>query len=91
MVNYSVPSGLTMSRIMHTAQDLNGTTTPASAYILWPYQPLALPPGENTPWWRGHTGPQFGKCSPSNYHNLQHHFMAPFVLALHGMVVVAPD
>ncbi|KAK1750349.1 Alpha/Beta hydrolase protein [Echria macrotheca] len=93
MVNYSVPSGLTMSRILYTTKDLNGTTIPASAYILWPYQPLALPAGKGYPlvaWAHGTSG-QFGKCSPSNYHNLQYHFMAPFVLAMHGMVVVAPD
>ena len=31
---YTVPSGLTMSRIIYTTADLNGTIIPTSAYIL---------------------------------------------------------
>lgn len=32
--NYAVPSGLTLSRIMYTTADFNGTVQPATAYIL---------------------------------------------------------
>lgn len=40
LANYTVPSGLTMSRIMYTSQNLNGTVVPASAFVLWPYAPF---------------------------------------------------
>ncbi|KAK2747879.1 hypothetical protein FQN55_004756 [Onygenales sp. PD_40] len=95
--NYAVPSGLTMSRIIYTTSDLNGTILPASAYIIWPYTPAeALNPGNRgngypmVAWGHGTSGAQ-PLCSPSNYRNLQYHFMAPFLLALQGMAVVAPD
>ncbi|KAB5540596.1 putative secretory lipase [Coniochaeta sp. 2T2.1] len=93
--NFSVPSGLSLSRIKYTTSDLNGTILPASAYILWPYAPLAVPRCRSggfplVAWAHGTSG--WAKtCAPSNYRNLQYHFMAPFLLALQGMVVVAPD
>ncbi|OKL58723.1 hypothetical protein UA08_06311 [Talaromyces atroroseus] len=97
LLNYSVPSGLTMSRIIYTTNDLNGTTLPASAYVLWPYAPLETSchddKGQGYPmvaWAHGTSGELRG-CAPSNYRNLQYHFMAPFLLALQGMAVVAPD
>jgi len=37
LTNYTVPSGLTMSRFQYTTTNLNGTAVPASAYVLWPY------------------------------------------------------
>lgn len=39
LTNYTVPSSLTMSRIMYASQNLNGTTVPATAFVLWPYAP----------------------------------------------------
>ncbi|KUL82646.1 hypothetical protein ZTR_09081 [Talaromyces verruculosus] len=92
LANYSIPSGVTMSRIIYTTNDQNGTTLPASAYILWPYTPLETT-GKGYPmvaWAHGTSGVLRG-CAPSNYRNLQYHFQAPFALALQGMVVVAPD
>lgn len=95
LTTYTVPSGLSMSRIMYTTSDLNGTTLPASAYILWPYAPFATPKlkGNQFPmvaWAHGTSG--FVKaCAPSSYRHLQYHFMVPYRLALEGMVVVAPD
>ncbi|ETI26089.1 hypothetical protein G647_02866 [Cladophialophora carrionii CBS 160.54] len=38
---YTVPSSLTISRIIYTTADQNGPMLPASAYVLWPYTPLA--------------------------------------------------
>lgn len=105
MTNYSIPSGLSLSRILYTTTDLNGTILPTSAYILWPYLPFQLPlpnkknnkdkppSGGGFPlvaWAHGTTG-LFPPCAPSNYRNLQYHFMVPFLLALQGSVVVAPD
>ncbi|KAK3331349.1 putative secretory lipase [Apodospora peruviana] len=92
MLNYSIPAGLSMSRILYTTTDLNGTVLPTSAYILWPYSPLSKSGGSYplVAWAHGTSG-LFKACAPSNYRNLQYHFMAPFLLAMQGMVVVAPD
>lgn len=95
LTNFSVPSGLSMSRIKYTTSDLNGTILPASAYILWPYAPLDLPGCQRggfpmVAWAHGTSG-SAKTCAPSNYRSLQYHFMVPFLLALQGMVVVAPD
>ncbi|KAK1828895.1 putative secretory lipase [Podospora conica] len=93
LANYSVPSGLSMSRILYTSSTLNGTTIPASAYILWPYTQLAPSDRDGYPlvaWGHGTSG-LFSRCAPSNYRSLQYHWMAPFLLALQGMAVVAPD
>ncbi|KAH8702339.1 putative secretory lipase [Talaromyces proteolyticus] len=95
LFNYSIPSGLSMSRIVYTTNDLNGTTLPASAYVLWPYTPLSTSDQQEqgfpmVAWAHGTSGVLRG-CAPSNYRNLQYHFMAPFLLALQGMAVVAPD
>jgi pimeloyl-ACP methyl ester carboxylesterase len=105
LINYTVPSGLTMSRIMYTSQSLNGTLVPASAYVLWPYAPFEYTDkchsnhniGNKTQgrfplvaWAHGTSG-QFVNCAPSNYRSLQYHFMAPYTIALEGFAVVAPD
>lgn len=93
LTNYTVPSGLSMSRIIYTTKDINGTTIPASGYILWPYN--ALPENDTVgypiaAWAHGTTG-LFQPCAPSNYRSLQYHFMVPYLLAMQGIVVVAPD
>lgn len=92
LTNYVVPSGLTMSRIIYTTEDLNGTIFPASAYVLWPYNPLNSQ-SSNIPmvaWAHGTTG-TFKPCTPSSYRALQYHFQVPFAIALQGIAVVAPD
>jgi pimeloyl-ACP methyl ester carboxylesterase len=97
LANYTVPSGLTMSRIIYTTTDLHEKVLPASAYILWPYiQPNKSPiRGEKSGYpmvaWAHGTSGLFRACAPSNYRNLQYHFMAPFMFALQGIAVVAPD
>lgn len=92
--NYSIPAGLTMSRILYATSDLNGTVLPTSAYVLWPYTALTGKDASQgypmVAWAHGTSGVLKG-CAPSNYRNLQYHFMAPFQLALQGMAVVAPD
>ncbi|KAH8788072.1 putative secretory lipase [Diaporthe sp. PMI_573] len=99
LTNYTVPAPLTMSRILYTTEDLNGTVIPASAYILWPSSPLEVPAANSssnsTQWpivaWAHGTSGGLSPCAPSNYRNLQYHFQVPFTLALQGYVVVAPD
>ncbi|KAF2007066.1 alpha/beta-hydrolase [Amniculicola lignicola CBS 123094] len=105
LTNYTVPAGLTMSRIMYTSQSLNGTIVPASAYVLWPYAPFEYTDkcysnhkrGSKSQgkfplvaWAHGTSG-QFVHCAPSNYRSLQYHFMVPYNIALEGFAVVAPD
>lgn len=98
--NYTVPSGLTMSRIMYTSQNLNGTVVPVSAFVLWPYVPFQYSDGHGSQhasskfplvaWSHGTSG-TFVNCAPSNYRSLQYHFMTSYPLALEGFAVVAPD
>ncbi|CAJ0540285.1 Ff.00g074740.m01.CDS01 [Fusarium sp. VM40] len=92
LTNYVVPSGLTMSRIIYTTEDINGGVVPASAYVLWPYTSLTgVNPGlPMVAWAHGTTG-TFKPCAPSSYRALQYHFQVPFALALQGIAVVAPD
>ena len=107
LTNYTVPSGLTMSRIMYTSQNLNGTIVPASSFVLWPYAPFQYTDGDK--WhgrryqkqqapskfplvaWAHGTSGQFANCAPSNYRSLQYHFMTSYSLALEGFAVVAAD
>ncbi|KAF4459769.1 secretory lipase [Fusarium albosuccineum] len=96
LTNYLVPSGLTMSRIIYTTEDIDGKVIPASAYILWPYgaystgSKAAQQGMPMVAWAHGTTG-TFQPCAPSSYRALQYHFQVPFALALQGIAVVAPD
>jgi hypothetical protein len=98
LANYTVPSGLSMSRIVYSTADFNGTAIPASAYVLWPHTPY-VPTGQHytgnvkfqTVAWAHGTSGVHSNCAPSNYQNLQYNFMVPFELALQGFAVVAPD
>lgn len=93
LTNYTVPGGLSMSRIIYTTLDTHNRVLPASAYILWPYH--ALPAndtcGYDTVLWAHGTSGLFQPCAPSNYRSLQYHFMVPYLLGNQGMAVVAPD
>jgi hypothetical protein len=95
LTNYVVPSGLTMSRIIYTTEDINGDIVPASAYVLWPYTSLTGADSSKNglpmvAWAHGTTG-TFKPCAPSSYRALQYHFQVPFALAFQGIAVVAPD
>jgi pimeloyl-ACP methyl ester carboxylesterase len=93
LTNYTVPGGLSMSRIIYTTLDANGRVLPASAYILWPYHALdhGDDKGYDVALWAHGTSGLFEPCAPSNYRSLQYHFMVPYLLANQGMAVVAPD
>ncbi|KAH7305174.1 putative secretory lipase [Rhexocercosporidium sp. MPI-PUGE-AT-0058] len=101
LINYTVPSGLTLSRIMYTSKDLNGTIVPATAFVLWPFAPFPYSDSRNghkhtsskfpmIAWSHGTSG-QFVNCAPSNYRSLQYHFMTSYSLALDGFAIVATD
>ncbi|KAF7558954.1 hypothetical protein G7046_g5202 [Stylonectria norvegica] len=40
---YDTPLGSSMSRILYTTRNFNGTIVPASAYVLWPFMPRQFP------------------------------------------------
>ena len=91
VLNYTLPSALTMSRMIYTTTDINGTILPASAYIVWPYTPARANEGYPMVAWAHGTSGVFKPCAPSNYRSLQYHFMMPYALALQGIAVVSPD
>ena len=89
---YTIAPNLALSRILFVTQSMNGTSIPASAYILWPFHALTQPDGRArvVGWGHGTSG-CFGECAPSHIRNLLYQFSAPFALALNGYVVVGPD
>lgn len=85
---YTIPPTSALSRILYQTTTLNGTSIPASAYILFPYSPLPNNPVVGF----GHgTSGGFADCAPSHYRNLWYHYITPFILSLRGYIVVAPD
>ena len=89
---YSLPPATALSRFMYQSANLMGDPIPATAYILWPYQPRTLPDGQYpvVVWAHGTSGCH-ENAAPSNAKTLSQHWMAPYPLALHGYVTVAPD
>ncbi|KAI1623598.1 secretory lipase [Exophiala viscosa] len=75
---YTVAPNVALSRMLFMTKTLNGTTIPASAYVLWPWLPRRFANVSGLPvvaWGHGTSGWSG----------------APFILALQGYVVVAPD
>lgn len=88
---YTLPPNTALSRILFQSRTLNGSSVPASAYILWPYSPRVEADGYAVVGWAHGTSGGFGECAPSHIRNLWYQFTTPFTLALQGYVVVAPD
>lgn len=90
---YTLPPNTALSRILFQSETFNGSTVPASAYVLWPWMPRLDPRTGRyavVSWAHGTSG-IFGDCAPSHIRNLWYQFSAPYILALQGYVVVAPD
>jgi alpha-beta hydrolase superfamily lysophospholipase len=90
---YTLAPNVALSRMIFMTKDLNGTTIPASAYVLWPWMPRQFNNITGHPvvvWGHGTSG-WSSECGPSHIRNLWHQYSAPYVLALQGYVVVAPD
>lgn len=94
---YTLAPNTALSRILFTTTNINGSVIPASAYILWPWQAkkftgssLNISGVPAVAWAHGTSG-FFGECAPSHIRNLWYQFSAPFILALQGYAVVAPD
>lgn len=102
--HYTIPMSLSMSRILYTSELLNGSSVPASAYVLWPYIPRSFSGLTSTSGCKSSEQPvypviglahgtsgQTQACAPSNLRSLWDDFHEPFPLALSGYAVVAPD
>jgi hypothetical protein len=90
---YTLPPDTALSRILYQSETANGSTIPASAYVLWPWMPRQDPRTGKLAvvgWAHGASG-CLGECAPSNMRSLYSHYSAPYILALQGYVVVAPD
>lgn len=90
---YTLPPNTAMSRIVFQSETANGTAVPASAYVLWPWMPRQDPKTGKLAvvgWAHGTSG-CFGECAPSHIRNLWYQYSTPYILALQGYVVVAPD
>lgn len=88
---YTLSPSTALSRIIFQTKDLQGRTLPASAYILWPYNPRRSEDGYQVVASAHGTSGITANCAPSHIRNLWQHYLAPFQLALQGYVVVAPD
>ena len=94
---YTLPPNVALSRIIYQSatytSDHQNNPIPASAYILWPWQPRIDPAtGKYAVVGFAHgTSGIFGECAPSHIRNLWYQYSAPYILALQGYVVVAPD
>jgi len=99
---YTIPMSLSMSRFLYVSELLNGSSAPASAYVLWPFVPrqfanlTSVSGSSNSSVFPvvGLAHGSFGQtqaCAPSNIRNLVDEFHEPFPLALAGYAVVAPD
>ncbi|KAI9667145.1 MAG: hypothetical protein M1831_001322 [Alyxoria varia] len=90
---YTVPPALALSRFIYQTQNLNGSSLPASGFVLWPYLPRRFDGINGIPaiaWGHGTSGSP-AECAPSHIQNLWYQWDAPFPLALQGYAVIAPD
>ncbi|KPM43950.1 hypothetical protein AK830_g2590 [Neonectria ditissima] len=92
---FGIAPGSSLSRILYTTRDFNGTVVPASAYVLWPYIPRQFrgEPKRKAPailWAHGTSG-YFADSGPSSYRNLYYENVIPLSLVQAGYAVVAPD
>ena len=88
---FTLPPNTALTRLLFQSETLNGTAIPASAYVLWPYDPRQVSDGIPVVGFGHGTSGAFGDCAPSHIRHLWYHFIVPFHLALQGYVVVAPD
>ncbi|GFF23149.1 lipase 5 [Aspergillus udagawae] len=95
---FSIPAKTAMSRIIYSTTNANGTLIPASAYILWPFQPKVLQrknhnaglPAPVVLWTHGTSG-FYANGAPSTHRGLFYADIVPVALAEAGYAVVAPD
>ncbi|KAK7433018.1 hypothetical protein QQZ08_000491 [Neonectria magnoliae] len=92
---FGIAPGSSLSRILYTTRDFNGTIVPASAFVLWPFIPRKFrgEPDGKAPailWSHGTSG-YFADQGPSSYRTLYYENVIPLSLVQAGYAVVAPD
>ncbi|KAG5809066.1 hypothetical protein H9Q74_009276 [Fusarium xylarioides] len=92
---FSIAPGSSLSRILYTTRNFNGTIIPASAYILWPFLPRQFNSKSNgkapAVLWAHGTSGYFIDSAPSAHRGLYYENVVPLSLAQEGFAVVAPD
>ncbi|KAJ3549982.1 hypothetical protein NM208_g231 [Fusarium decemcellulare] len=95
---YAIPAGSSLSKILYTTRNVNGTIIPASAYVLWPFVPRQFH-GEakgsdrkaHAVLWAHGTSGYFADAAPSSHRTLYYEHIMPLALVQAGYAVVAPD
>ncbi|KAF5866937.1 hypothetical protein ETB97_008743 [Aspergillus alliaceus] len=95
---FSIPAKTAMSRLVYSTTNANGTLVPASAYIMWPYEPKTFRGMNHTfessapvvLWTHGTSG-FYANGAPSTRRDLFYAGIVPFALAEAGYAVIAPD
>lgn len=92
---FNIASGSSLSRILYTTRDINGTIIPTSAYILWPFIPREFHDESKgkapAVLWAHGTSGFFADAGPSSFRTLQYDERMPNHLVQAGYAVVAPD
>ncbi|KAL5590926.1 hypothetical protein FOBRF1_014483 [Fusarium oxysporum] len=92
---FSIAPGSSLSRILYTTRNFNGTIIPASAYILWPFLPRQFDEKSSgkapAVLWAHGTSGYFIDSAPSAHRGLYYENVVPLSLAQEGYAVVAPD
>ena len=91
--NFTLPPNLALSRFLYQTEDFNGSSIPASGFVLWPWAARNFPEVSGYPivaWAHGTSGIS-PECAPSHIRNLWYQYSAPFTLALQGYVVIGVD
>ncbi|KAI1131068.1 alpha/beta-hydrolase [Nemania abortiva] len=99
--NFSLPANTALSRIMYTTTNANGTVIPATAFIMWPFQPKQFQSTKprcngtinKAPvilWTHGTAGIA-AEAAPSANRALWYGVDVVFPLVLEGYAVIAPD
>ena len=95
---FALPPNTALSRILYTTKNLNGTIIPASAFVLWPFQPRTFSRHNKAKetkapvvlWTHGTSG-YFAPGAPSMMRSLWYGDAALYPLVLEGYAIIAPD
>ena len=89
---WSLPSGVSLSRIFYMSEDISGNAIPATGFVLIPYSnPLGEGQALRTVVWAHGTAGGTRQCAPSNHKALYYGWEGPFALVQQGYIVIAPD
>ena len=88
---FALPPGQSLARILYQTATMNGTSVPASAYILLPFAAKSYVDGAPIVVFAHGTSGLYAECAPSHMTSLFQHYLAPYALAQAGYVVVGID